>query len=60
LTQLYLKEKTKIYDNRDITTDTILKCLKMVNFETDSTGQKSISKHLQYKLYILMYVRWII
>jgi hypothetical protein len=60
LTQLYLKEKTKIYDNRDITTDTILRCLKMVNFETDSTRQKSISKHLQYKLYILMYIRWII
>jgi hypothetical protein len=67
---MYLKEKTKVSDSKDITTDTIVKCLKLVDYSSydleslptfnsqavSSESKPSSLKNLQYKLYILIYI----
>jgi hypothetical protein len=71
VTQLYLKEKTKIMGGKDITTDKIITCLSMVDFsearrdqplsaKADPSAPKERdsppSKDMYYKLFILVYI----
>ena len=67
---MYLKENTKVSESKDITTDTIIKCLKLVDYsssevESLSTFNNQVAsnenkpssfKNLQYKLFILIYI----
>ena len=70
MSQLYLKEKTKVSESKDITTDTIVKCLKLVDYSSNdlesfqtlnsqvvsSESRPSSLKNLQFKLFILIYI----
>jgi hypothetical protein len=66
---MYLKEKTKVSESRDITTETIVKCLRLVDYSCDNkslpTVQNNVisedslpsaAKNLRYKLFILIYI----
>lgn len=66
---MYLKEKTKVSDSKDITTDTIIKCLRLVDYRSDTASlptlanqvipvesRPSSTKNLQFKLFILIYI----
>jgi hypothetical protein len=67
---MYLKEKTRVSESKDITTETIVKCLKLVDYasyelqslptfnnQVSTTENKPASlKNLQFKLYILIYI----
>lgn len=59
--QLYLKEKTKIFGGKDITTEKIITCLSMVDYsqiqkdQSAAKGQQP-SKDMYYKLFILVYI----
>ena len=65
---MYLKEKTKVSESKDITTDTIIKCLKLVDYSCDTNintphknmgneeTKPSTAKNLKFKLFILIYI----
>lgn len=66
---MYLKEKTKVSESRDITTETIVKCLKLVDYSCDpkalpashskavmEESMPSTVKNLRFKLFILIYI----
>jgi hypothetical protein len=66
---MYLKEKTKVSDSKDITSETIVKCLKLVDYGSDTAtlttlgsqilqveNRPSSMKNLQFKLFILIYI----